>query len=134
MALAIAFGVTSKKKIYNTAAVLEWAVSFIFTFYILSFFIDLVPAVRRNKLTGKSQHNTQMQEEANDEEAEIYLERSRSRDSFAGRRRPETREMYAGDGSRMAPRRAPDYPNGGFVHGSEMNPSGFAPAQPGRRY
>ncbi|KAI9704288.1 MAG: hypothetical protein M1836_007149 [Candelina mexicana] len=30
----------------NVAAVLEWVVSFIFTFYVLTFFIDLLPALR----------------------------------------------------------------------------------------
>jgi hypothetical protein len=45
VSLAIAFGTCNFKKAYNAAAVLEWAVSFIFTFYIVSFFIDLIPAV-----------------------------------------------------------------------------------------
>lgn len=30
----------------NVAAVFEWIIAFIFTFYILSFVIDLLPAVR----------------------------------------------------------------------------------------
>ncbi|KAF2198146.1 hypothetical protein GQ43DRAFT_174271 [Delitschia confertaspora ATCC 74209] len=46
VALAIAFGVTGKQHRYNTAAVLEWVVAFIFFFYVLSFFIDFMPAVR----------------------------------------------------------------------------------------
>jgi len=34
----------------NAAAILEWAVSFVFTFYVLSFVLDLAPA-------GRSQHH-----------------------------------------------------------------------------
>ena len=44
--LAIAFAACNFRKLYNAAAVLEWAVSFIFTFYVFSFFIDLLPATR----------------------------------------------------------------------------------------
>lgn len=44
--LAVAFAVCTFRSKYNIAAVLEWAVAFIFTFYVLSFFVDLVPAVK----------------------------------------------------------------------------------------
>lgn len=47
--LAIAFAATNFKKQYNAAAILEWAVSFVFTFYVLSFVIDLAPAVHTHK-------------------------------------------------------------------------------------
>jgi len=46
LALAIAFGVTQRKKMWNSAAVLEWTIAFIFFFYVLSFFMDFMPAVR----------------------------------------------------------------------------------------
>ncbi|KAJ4344741.1 uncharacterized protein N0V89_012485 [Didymosphaeria variabile] len=46
VALAIAFGVTQNQKKWNAAAVLEWTIAFIFFFYVLSFFIDFMPAVR----------------------------------------------------------------------------------------
>ncbi|KAF1949602.1 hypothetical protein CC80DRAFT_428746 [Byssothecium circinans] len=46
IALAVAFGVSSRTHRYNTAAVLEWVIAFIFFFYVLSFFIDFMPAVR----------------------------------------------------------------------------------------
>ncbi|KAF2842760.1 hypothetical protein M501DRAFT_22606 [Patellaria atrata CBS 101060] len=46
VALAIAFGVCQRQDKYNEAAVLEWIIALIFTFYILSFFIDFVPALR----------------------------------------------------------------------------------------
>jgi len=60
--LAIAFGVCTFKHIYNPAAVLEWAISFIFTFYVLSFFIDLLPAVHTKNFEGK----TRLEMEEND--------------------------------------------------------------------
>lgn len=42
--LSIAFGVTMYKKMQNAAAILEWLIAFIFTFYVLSFFFDLRPS------------------------------------------------------------------------------------------
>jgi len=45
--------------------VLEWAVAFIFTFYIITFAIDLLPAVRTKDYTSKE---TAMQMEQNDGE------------------------------------------------------------------
>ncbi|KAI8657377.1 hypothetical protein NCS57_01115800 [Fusarium keratoplasticum] len=45
-ALIVAFGVLSRQKKRDPAAVLEWIISFIFTFYAVSFVIDLYPAVR----------------------------------------------------------------------------------------
>jgi len=46
VALAIAFGVMGRLRHYNTAAVLEWTIAFVYFFYVLSFFIDFMPAVR----------------------------------------------------------------------------------------
>ncbi|KAI0430828.1 hypothetical protein F5Y09DRAFT_306617 [Xylaria sp. FL1042] len=45
LALAIGFGVSSARHDYNHAAILEWVIAVIFTFYVLSFVIDLWPAV-----------------------------------------------------------------------------------------
>lgn len=42
--LSIAFGVSMYKKKQNAAAILEWVIAFIFTFYVLSFFFDLRPS------------------------------------------------------------------------------------------
>lgn len=44
--LAIAFASCSFTHHYNPAAVLEWTIAFIFSFYVFSFWIDLYPAVR----------------------------------------------------------------------------------------
>lgn len=41
------FGVLDEKGTNpNTAAILEWVVALVFSFYVLSFIIDLLPAVR----------------------------------------------------------------------------------------
>ncbi|EAU31704.1 conserved hypothetical protein [Aspergillus terreus NIH2624] len=51
IALAIAFGVLGGKGASkrNAAAVLEWVIALIFTFYVLSFVIDLLPSVRTRR-------------------------------------------------------------------------------------
>jgi len=42
-----AFGVESySRQQYNHAAILEWILALVFTFYVFSFFLDLLPAVR----------------------------------------------------------------------------------------
>ncbi|KKK24761.1 hypothetical protein AOCH_002214 [Aspergillus ochraceoroseus] len=48
IALAIGFGVCGWRQPYrkNVAAVLEWVIALVFTFYVLSFVIDLLPSVR----------------------------------------------------------------------------------------
>ncbi|ORY72004.1 Frag1/DRAM/Sfk1 family protein [Pseudomassariella vexata] len=43
--LAIAFIATNFLKMYNTAAILEWTIAFVFSFYVFSFYVDLYPAV-----------------------------------------------------------------------------------------
>jgi hypothetical protein len=67
--LAIAFASCNFKKAYNAAAILEWTVSFVFTFYIFSFFIDLLPAVHTKhsqRKFGMGNAETEMQMEQND--------------------------------------------------------------------
>jgi len=66
IALAIGFGATNFKEKYNAAAVLEWAISFVFTFYVFSFIIDLAPAVHTKSGTHFGGSETEMQREAND--------------------------------------------------------------------
>jgi len=67
VALAVAFAVCSFNGKYNPAAVLEWAVSFVFTFYVLSFIYDLAPAVKTRGAPLDRQ--TALGLEANDPEA-----------------------------------------------------------------
>jgi hypothetical protein len=54
LSLAIAFGVLSDKNHYNRAAVIEWIISFIYTFYVWSFAIDFIPAVRTKHYKNKA--------------------------------------------------------------------------------
>jgi hypothetical protein len=51
MALSIAFAATlfSCHKVHNISAILEWLIAFLFTFYLLSFAVDLYPAVGADK-------------------------------------------------------------------------------------
>ncbi|KAI1776083.1 Frag1/DRAM/Sfk1 family-domain-containing protein [Hypoxylon cercidicola] len=58
--LAIAFVVTNFRRNYDTAAILEWVIAFIFSFYVFSFFVDLYPAVATRNHRGNSSH--QMEE------------------------------------------------------------------------
>lgn len=53
VALAIAFGVLQQYKMWNTAAIFEWVIALIFTFYVLSFVIDFLPSARTDHLTKK---------------------------------------------------------------------------------
>ena len=48
VALAIGFGITNEIA-QNTAAILEWVIALIFTFWVLSFLVDLLPAVTKNR-------------------------------------------------------------------------------------
>ena len=53
IALAIVFGVTQKAGNRNVSAIVEWVIALIFTFWVLSFLVDLIPAVRS---TNDSKH------------------------------------------------------------------------------
>jgi len=44
--LAIAFGTMNTLGHYNRAAILEWVIALVYTFFVLSFFMDFIPAVR----------------------------------------------------------------------------------------
>jgi hypothetical protein len=60
LALVIAFGVSSKLKHWNIAAILEWVIALVYTFFVLSFFMDFVPAVHGHG-HGKQSHETEEQ-------------------------------------------------------------------------
>lgn len=54
--LCIAFGVTQNQKKWNAAAVLEWTIAFVYFFYVLSYFIDFLPALRtKNHRSGATE-------------------------------------------------------------------------------
>ncbi|KAI1462178.1 Frag1/DRAM/Sfk1 family-domain-containing protein [Annulohypoxylon moriforme] len=54
--LAIGFIATNFKGLYDSAAILEWVIAFVFSFYVFSFCIDLWPAVatRNNRFSTNS--------------------------------------------------------------------------------
>lgn len=56
--LAIGFGVCNRKSWLNTAAVLEWVVALVYTFYVWSFAIDFIPAIRTK--TGFESKDTEV--------------------------------------------------------------------------
>ncbi|KAF9881311.1 frag1 dram sfk1 family protein [Colletotrichum karsti] len=53
LVLAIAFVTCNFRKMYNAAAILEWVVAFVFSFYVWSFMVDLYPAVRTRDKTAR---------------------------------------------------------------------------------
>lgn len=63
VALAIGFGVcmtSSDKSKKNPSAILEWVIAFVFTGYILSFAIDLLPSVRTRRHVPQGEKPTAM--------------------------------------------------------------------------
>ncbi|CRG87943.1 Dynein heavy chain, cytoplasmic [Talaromyces islandicus] len=61
LGLAIAFGVLDKvSNRQNAAAIVEWVISLIFTFYVLSFVIDLLPSVRSRHRIPQAEKGLQM--------------------------------------------------------------------------
>lgn len=53
IALAIAFATLSSRSNYNRAAILEWIVALIYAFFVWSFAIDFLPAVRTKHYASK---------------------------------------------------------------------------------
>ncbi|KAI9839645.1 MAG: hypothetical protein M1819_002271 [Sarea resinae] len=56
--LAIGFGICHNSNTHrDAAAILEWIIALVFTFYVLTFFVDLLPAVRSKNSTIRSAQN-----------------------------------------------------------------------------
>jgi hypothetical protein len=53
LGLAIAYGVLDNRGYYNSAAICEWVVALIYTFYVWSFAIDFIPAARTRHYASK---------------------------------------------------------------------------------
>lgn len=64
-ALAVVFVSTTFTHNRNVAAVFEWIVALVFTFYILSFLLDLLPSVRSRNHQPQGWRNTADAEKAN---------------------------------------------------------------------
>jgi hypothetical protein len=54
IALAIVFAVCTFRGNKNVGAIIEWVIALVFTFWVLSFFVDLLPAVRTRHHNGTS--------------------------------------------------------------------------------
>ena len=56
VALAIVFGVLQHYDMWNAAGIVEWVIAAIYTFWVLSFTLDFLPAVqvRKDRLLAKS--------------------------------------------------------------------------------
>ena len=97
--LAIAFAVCSKQDIWNVAAVLEWCVSFIYCFYVFSFFIDFLPATR-------SKHHQSKQTEM-----QVFEESGETERNHMGDGAADSQQYYRGN-SQMAVPQTNGYTNG----------------------
>ncbi|KAF7574823.1 FK506 suppressor Sfk1 [Pyrenophora tritici-repentis] len=104
--LAVSFAVCSKKHLYNTAAILEWIVSFIYCLYVFSFFIDFLPATRTKNHQSKQ---TEMQ---------AFEEGRQPAQSHMGDGAADSQQYYRGN-SQMAVPQANGYTNGiGHTNGA----------------
>jgi len=56
VALAIAFGVLNRTKKWNDAAIVEWVIALVYTFYVASYAVDFRPATR-SKDRGHHHHD-----------------------------------------------------------------------------
>lgn len=71
---AVVFVSTNWSNNQNVAAVFEWIIAFIFTFYILSFVIDLLPAVRTKAHTMRFVKNLKHDmESSNSQEGSVQM-------------------------------------------------------------
>jgi hypothetical protein len=74
--LAIAFAACNFTKAKNAAAVIEWLIAFIFSFYVFSFYVDLYPAVRTRKTgAGFKSHDPAVRHAADREMEEAGSDR-----------------------------------------------------------
>lgn len=99
-ALAIGFGVCSKslEGKRDTAAILEWsklflywqtravlicllAIAFIFTGYILSFVVDLLPSVRTRRHVPQGEKHIELAQGRNEHASEVVIEEPLTMDS-----------------------------------------------------
>jgi len=82
--LAIGFGVckgSDKKSRKNPAAVLEWVIAFVFTGYVLSFVVDLLPSVRTKRHVPQGEKISVMTHANPDRPANVSVEEPLTYDS-----------------------------------------------------
>ncbi|KAI9373312.1 Frag1/DRAM/Sfk1 family-domain-containing protein [Aspergillus egyptiacus] len=80
IALAIAFGICGWREPHrrNVAAVLEWVIALVFTFYVLSFVVDLLPSVRTRRHVPQGEKRI---ESAHSEQPQMMYEEPLTQDS-----------------------------------------------------
>jgi len=105
LGIAIAFGVCGHKKNYNAAAICEWVVALIYAFYVWSFALDFIPAV-------KTKHH---------ESQETELE-------AATATAMEEQDGFAGSGFERA------YPNGRVANGVHYQNESQSNLEPSRNF
>ena len=82
VALAIAFGLTHYKGSPNAAAILEWVVALVYTFWVLSFLIDLLPAVKTKHHNAEDADAPQL--EFGGPQGGVHLDHGRTNNRYSG--------------------------------------------------
>jgi len=108
VALAVAFGILNKKERWNAAAIIEWIIALIYTFWVLSFVVDFLPA------GSPEHHHMGGHNGPNMEEAAIASE-GVAHDNSAAR--------Y---GRTFSPNGDMHYPSGTTASGGYANGNGYA--------
>ncbi|EEH37982.1 hypothetical protein PAAG_00903 [Paracoccidioides lutzii Pb01] len=126
--LAITFIVTGKQeKKKNIAAVMEWIIGYIFTFYVFSFIIDLLPSVRtRNHIPqGKRISETNLvnaMQQTSQPQVDVHYEQPLTTDSMGDRGNADHRYIinkHAANGGVTEPSAIAE--TGGYVPSGQLH-------------
>jgi small-conductance mechanosensitive channel len=109
--LCIVFVVTQKYNKWNVAAVFEWTIAFVYTWYVLSFFIDFLPAIRGKHYQS---HATEMQ----------MAEEGGSQPRTMGDDAAESQQYFRGQPTNTVP----------HVNGKGRVADGYANGEPGANF
>lgn len=118
--LAIGFGVCGDRDEYNAAAILEWIVAFIFTFYVLSFAIDFLPALR-------TKHHHSRETELDMAEAEAGYGATNGNGNAAA---AASGDRYYGDGVNGTTNGYTNGNTGGWAANGVATQNGYKPPEP----
>jgi len=135
--LAIAFGVAQRYHSYNVAAVLEWAIAFIYFFYVLSFFMDFMPAVRtKHHQSHETEMNMADQETADRRAMRSHGDGAHDQQYFRGGSATTPPNGYAANGYGYT--NGGPHPNGnGYLNGGlaeEAHVKPYGPTTPSRNF
>lgn len=125
VSLAIAFGAAQRYHSYNVAATLEWAIAFIYFFYVLSFFMDFMPAVRtKHHQSYETEMNMADQETADRRAMRSHGDGAHDQQYFRGGPATTPLNGYAANGN--------GYVNGGLAEEAHAKP--YGPTTPSRNF